>query len=145
MPSMWWDCAPLMAAECLAGRVPVLAPHLGGIPEWVRDEREGLLFDGRSAADLARVIERLASEPGLLERIQETIEPPAPFAAYVDELEAYYRGERPSRGARGELAGPAVRWVGDHTPRRACRSSTARSPPASRTTASSSSASSAPA
>ena len=115
MPSMWWDCAPLMAAECLAGRVPVLAPHLGGIPEWVRDEREGLLFDGRSAAGLARVIERLASEPGLLERIQETIAPPAPFAGYVDELEAYYRGERPSRGAPEELAGPAVRWVGDHT------------------------------
>jgi hypothetical protein len=25
MPSMWWDCAPLMANECLAGRVPLLA------------------------------------------------------------------------------------------------------------------------
>jgi glycosyltransferase involved in cell wall biosynthesis len=89
-------------------------PRLGGIPEWVRDEREGLLFDGRSAAGLAEAIERLASEPGLLERIQETIEAPAPFAAYVDELEAYYRGERPSQGAPEVVDGPAVRWVGDH-------------------------------
>jgi glycosyltransferase involved in cell wall biosynthesis len=115
MPSMWWDCAPLMAAECLAGRVPLLAPRLGGIPEWVRDGEEGLLFDGRSAAGLTAAIERLATEDGLLERIQQTIAPPAPFAGYVDELEAYYRGERPSRGAPEIADRTAVRWIGDHT------------------------------
>jgi glycosyltransferase involved in cell wall biosynthesis len=115
MPSMWWDCAPLMAAECLAGRVPLLAPRLGGIPEWVRDGRDGLLFDGRSAAGLTAAIDRLAGEEGLLERIQDGIAAPAPFAGYVDELEAYYRGERPSRGAPEIADGPAVRWIGDHT------------------------------
>jgi glycosyltransferase involved in cell wall biosynthesis len=81
----------------------------------VRDGEEGLLFDGRSAASLTAAIERLATEDGLLERIQATIAPPAPFAGYVDELEAYYRGERPSRGAPEILGGPAVRWIGDHT------------------------------
>jgi glycosyltransferase involved in cell wall biosynthesis len=115
MPSMWWDCAPLMAAECLAGRVPLLVPRLGGIPEWVRHEREGLVFDGRSAAGLTAAIDRLATEPGLLERIQESIEAPASFAAYVDELEAYYGGARPAAGRPEVVAGPAVRWVGDHT------------------------------
>jgi glycosyltransferase involved in cell wall biosynthesis len=115
MPSMWWDCAPLMAAECLAGRVPLLAPRLGGIPEWVRHEREGLLFDGRSAEGLTAAIDRLASEAGLLERIQESIEAPASFAAHVDELEAYYAGAWPSRGRPEKAAGTAVRWLGDHT------------------------------
>src|SRR4051795_4729454 len=80
MPSMWWDCAPLMAAECLAGRVPLLAPRLGGIPEWVRDGHDGLLFDGRSVAGLTAAIERLAGEQGLIEQIQERIEAPASFA-----------------------------------------------------------------
>jgi glycosyltransferase involved in cell wall biosynthesis len=113
MPSMWWDCAPLMADECLAGRVPLVAPRMGGLAEVVRHERNGLLFDGLDARDLARQLDRLASEPGLLERLQTGIEPPRPFADYVDELEAYYRGERPSRAAE-RAAAPAVRWVGDH-------------------------------
>ena len=97
MPSLWWDCAPLMAAECLAGRVPLVAPRLGGLGEAVRHEVDGLLFDGLDAGDLARQLDRLAGEPGLLERLQAGIEAPRPFAEYVDELEAYYGGERPSR------------------------------------------------
>src|SRR5436305_1661405 len=97
MPSMWWDCAPLMADECLAGRVPLLAPRMGGLMEAVRDGVDGLLFDGLSAADLARKIDRLAGEPGLLESMQQAIEAPRPFASYVDELEAYYAGARPSQ------------------------------------------------
>ncbi|MEY2535153.1 MAG: hypothetical protein QOF29_3063, partial [bacterium] len=115
MPSMWWDCAPLMAAECLAGRVPLLAPRLGGIPEWVRDEHEGLLFDGRSAEDLASALDRLSGEAGLLERIQAEIVAPGSFAAHVDELESYYRRQRPAYGRPERAAEAAVRWVGDHT------------------------------
>src|SRR5947209_7806502 len=112
MPSMWWDCAPLMADECLAGRVPLVAPRLGGLGEAVRDGVDGLLFDGLDARDLAAKIDRLASEDGLLERLQAAIEPPRPFAEYVDELEAYYRGDRRPRAV--DRQPPAVRWVGDH-------------------------------
>jgi glycosyltransferase involved in cell wall biosynthesis/GT2 family glycosyltransferase len=113
MPSMWWDCAPLMAAECLAGRVPLVVPRLGGLGEAIRDGVDGLFFDALDAGDLARQLDRLVAEPGLLERMQAGIEAPRPFAAYVDELEAYYAGERPSRGAVATAA-PAVTWQGDH-------------------------------
>ena len=113
MPSMWWDCAPLMAAECLAGRVPLVVPRLGGLGEAIVDEVDGLFFDALDAGDLARQLDRLAAEPGLLERLQAGIEAPRPFAAYVDELEAYYAGERPSRSAF-DTAAPAVTWQGDH-------------------------------
>ncbi len=114
IPSVWWDCAPLMVSECLAGRVPVLGARMGGIPDFVTHERNGLLFDGRDAADLARQLDRLAGEPGLLERLQEGITAPRAFAAHVDELEAYYRGERPRRDHTG-VAPVSVRWRGDHT------------------------------
>lgn len=113
MPSMWWDCAPLMAAECLAGRVPLVVPRLGGLGEAIRDGVDGLFFDALDAGDLARQLDRLAGEPGLLERLQAGIEPPRPFAEYVDELEAYYAGERPSR-APIPTAAPAITWQGDH-------------------------------
>jgi len=113
IPSVWWDCAPLMVSECLAGRVPVLAARMGGIPDFVADGENGLLFDGRDGADLARKLDRLASEPGLLERLQANIAAPRSFAAHVDELEAYYRGERPRRDHTG-IAPVSVRWQGDH-------------------------------
>lgn len=115
LPSIWWDCAPLAAAECLAGRVPVLAPRLGGLAEAVGDGVDGLLFDAGDTDDLARCLDRLASEPGLLERLQSNIKAPRRFSDYVDELESYYAGERPGR-VRGSISAAevAVRWHGDH-------------------------------
>jgi glycosyltransferase involved in cell wall biosynthesis len=112
IPSLWWDCAPLMVAECLAGRVPVLAARMGGIPDLIRDEQDGLLFDGRDVDDLAAKLDRLAGEPGLLERLQSGVLPPRDFAGYVDELECYYRGERPSRD-RADRRPVTVSWHGD--------------------------------
>ena len=113
LPSMWWDCAPLAAAECRAARVPLLVPRLGGLPEAIRDGVDGLTFDGLDATDLAAALDRLAGEPGLLERLQSAIEAPRDFGAYIDELEAYYRGER--RDDRpGSPPAPTVRWQGDH-------------------------------
>ncbi len=113
---MWWDCAPLAAAECLAARVPLVVPRLGGLPEAVRDGVDGLVFNGLDAEDLARQLDRLATEPGLLERLQANITEPRAFAAYVDELEAYYDGERrtPARRNRAGRLRSSVRWKGDH-------------------------------
>ncbi|HKG39677.1 MAG TPA: glycosyltransferase [Conexibacter sp.] len=122
LPSMWWDCAPLAAAECLAARVPLVVPRLGGLAEAVRDGVDGLVVDPLSVDALAGALDRLSSEPGLLERLQGGIEPPHSFAAYVDELEAYYGGERPGRVPVG--SGPdelAVLCEGDMEPLRGAR------------------------
>ena len=115
LPSLWWDCAPLAAAECLAARVPLVAPRLGGLAEAIQDGVDGLLFAALDVVDLARCLDRLALEPGLLERLQGGIAEPRAFSDYVDDLEAYYDGERPGRpteSARPEE--PALRWQGDH-------------------------------
>jgi glycosyltransferase involved in cell wall biosynthesis len=115
LPSMWWDCAPLAAAECLAARTPLLVPRLGGLPEAIRDGVDGLTFDGLDVDDLARTLDRLALEPGLLEELQTGINAPRTFGAYVDELEAYYDGGRPGRvGGGPDAADLTVRWQGDH-------------------------------
>ncbi len=114
LPSMWWDCAPLAAAECRAARVPLVVPRLGGLPEAVQDGVDGLTFDGLDVDDLARQLDRLADEPGLLERLQDGIAPPRSFTHYIDELEAYYAGGRPCRAGKDDPRPPAVRWVGEH-------------------------------
>ncbi|MGH2836433.1 MAG: glycosyltransferase, partial [Solirubrobacteraceae bacterium] len=113
LPSMWWDCAPLVAAECLAARVPLIVPRLGGLPEAIRDETDGLLFDALDVGDLAHQLDRLTSEPGLLERLQANIGEPRAFSSYVDELEAYYDDARQASPAPAALAAPEIRWKGD--------------------------------
>jgi glycosyltransferase involved in cell wall biosynthesis len=115
LPSIWWDCAPLAAAECLAARVPLLVPRLGGLAEAVEDGVNGLLFEALDSGDLARCLDRLDTEDGLLESLQAQISPPRPFADYVDELESYYAGQRPGQiSAPAPLEDLAVRWQGDH-------------------------------
>ncbi|HST56947.1 MAG TPA: glycosyltransferase [Solirubrobacteraceae bacterium] len=115
LPSIWWDCAPLAAAECLAARVPLLAPRLGGLSEAITDGVDGLLFDALSVEDLTRCLDRVAGEPGLLERLQAGIAAPRAFSAYVDDLESYYAGERPGRVLeQAPVEQLAVRWQGDH-------------------------------
>jgi glycosyltransferase involved in cell wall biosynthesis len=122
LPSMWWDCAPLAAAECLAARVPLVVPRLGGLPESIREGIDGLSFEALDAGDLARALDRLAGEPGLLAQLQSNIDAPRAFSAYVDELEAYYtEADRAGTLAEDVLAPnanhtatAAVRWQGDH-------------------------------
>jgi glycosyltransferase involved in cell wall biosynthesis len=144
LPSLWWDCAPLAAAECRAARLPLIVPRLGGLAEVIEHGIDGLTFTPLDPDDLAAQLDRLALEPGLLERMQAAIEPPRAFAGYVDELEAYYGGERPGRPAPAAPKAPtapaapkaptapappkaptapappkaptepAVRWQGDH-------------------------------
>ncbi|WP_027004927.1 glycosyltransferase [Conexibacter woesei] len=112
LPSLWWDCAPLVAGECLAARVPLLSPRMGGLADAIEDGVDGLAFDGGDQAQLTVALERLAGEAGLLERLQSNIAAPRGFAAYVDELEAYYGGARPSRVH--DEPPLAVSWVGEH-------------------------------
>ncbi len=111
LPSIWWDCAPLAAGECLAARVPVIAPRMGGLNECITDGVDGLAFDGGDVDGLAAQLDRLAGEPGLLERLQEGIGAPRGFATWIDELEAYYGGARPCPVT--EEPPLAVRWTGE--------------------------------
>ena len=66
-PSVWEETSGIGAREALAAGVPVIASRIGGIPETVRHEVNGLLFEPGDAADLARQIRRLLDEPGLLD------------------------------------------------------------------------------
>jgi glycosyltransferase involved in cell wall biosynthesis len=113
LPSIWWDCANLAARECLAARVPLLAPRMAGLAEAITDGVDGLAFDGLDVDGLARVLDRLAAEPGLLEELQRGIEAPRSFARFIDDYESYYAGERPGRiGPDGEPP-LAVAWTGE--------------------------------
>jgi GT2 family glycosyltransferase/glycosyltransferase involved in cell wall biosynthesis len=84
-PSIWEEASGLGALEALAAGVPVVASRIGGIPEFVRHDLNGLLFSPGDAADLARQLRRLREEPDLLPRLRGGI---APVRAFADDLAA---------------------------------------------------------
>ncbi|MBI0477227.1 colanic acid biosynthesis glycosyltransferase WcaL [Sphingomonas sp. MA1305] len=60
---------PVVLMEAMALGVPVIATRVAGIPELVRDEVSGLLFDPADWHGLADTIARLAADPALRARL----------------------------------------------------------------------------
>ena len=65
-PSTWYEGLPRTIVESFAKGTPVIASDLGSMAELVDHGRTGFKFRPGDAADLARQIERLVSDPGLL-------------------------------------------------------------------------------
>ena len=88
---------------------------MGGIPEFVSDGVNGLLFDGRDGDDLARQLDRLAQRAGPARAAAgRASRRRAAFADYVDELEAYYARRAAAPRATTGVAPVSLRWQGDH-------------------------------
>jgi glycosyltransferase involved in cell wall biosynthesis len=69
VPSTWYENTPLVIYSALVAGIPVVASNLGGMAEIVRHEENGLLFEPGDPEDLARQLNRLIEEPGLLEKL----------------------------------------------------------------------------
>jgi glycosyltransferase involved in cell wall biosynthesis len=105
VPSIWYENSPLTILEAHAAGRPVVTSRLGGMAELVRDEVDGLHFTPNDSRDLARQLERLRSETGLLERLRDGIQPPRSFAAEMHLLLEHYTTLLERRGAlRGSNA-----------------------------------------
>ena len=89
-PSVWEETSGIGAREALAAGVPVVASRIGGIPETVRHDVNGLLFEPGDASDLARQIRRLLDEPGLLDRLRDGCQTPRTLDDDVDATRGLY-------------------------------------------------------
>jgi glycosyltransferase involved in cell wall biosynthesis len=90
VPSRWYENAPGVIFEAFAARAPVVATDLGGMSEFVRHGRDGLLFELENPEDLSYQLRRLREEPGLLEGLRAGIGLVKSVAQYADELERLY-------------------------------------------------------
>jgi len=73
VPSIWEENSPLVIREAFAAGLPVVASKIGGIPEVIADEVNGLLFEPGNVEDLTRQLRRLIDQPDLLDRLRNGI------------------------------------------------------------------------
>jgi glycosyltransferase involved in cell wall biosynthesis len=74
VPSVWYENWPFVVLESFRAGVPVVASRVGGLQEMVRDGVDGMLFDPGGARPLARCLNRLLEEDGLLERLKAGVQ-----------------------------------------------------------------------
>lgn len=84
IPSRWHENSPNVILEAQAVGVPVVGAALGGIPELIRHEWNGLLFQPDNPQDLACQLQRLLDEPDLLPQLRRR---PLPFRSVEEEIE----------------------------------------------------------
>lgn len=68
-PSLWAEAAGLVNLEAQACGLPVIASHIGGIPEYVHHGRTGLLFPPGDHGAMAACVRRLLEEPDLCRQL----------------------------------------------------------------------------
>ena len=70
VPSVWPETSSLVSLEAFLTGVPAVASNIGGIPDLIEHERNGLLFEPGDVDGLRRTLLRLIEEPALLARIK---------------------------------------------------------------------------
>ncbi len=63
---------PMAILEAMSWGIPIIATPVGGIPEVVLEEQEGLLVNPGDTLGLARALERLLAAPALCRKLGET-------------------------------------------------------------------------
>ncbi len=96
VPSVWVENSPLVIHEAQQARVPVITADAGGMGEYVHHEVNGLLFEHRSSASLAKQMQRFVNAPELADELgargylySETGDVPN-IETHVRQIEALY-------------------------------------------------------
>ncbi len=91
IPSIWEEGAGMVLPESLAMGLPVVAANIGGIPDYVKNEYNGVLYKYDSAIDLARILNDIAKNPGKLISWKNNCSISYKFDEFVDWIANIYR------------------------------------------------------
>jgi len=72
--------------------VPVLGAAVGGIPDFIEEGVNGLLFRGNDREDLRRVLLSVLAEPERLFELRRGVRPPRSMRAHAADLVEVYEG-----------------------------------------------------
>jgi glycosyltransferase involved in cell wall biosynthesis len=103
VPSIVAETYSIVAREAFANGVPVIASDIGALPDAIRPEENGWLFETGDAAGLAALLVELTADQERLRRATEGIRPDdwVTLEARTDQVETLLE-EMVERGAAGE-------------------------------------------
>lgn len=110
LPSIVPESFSLVASEVLAAGLPIIASELGALGDRVQKHEVGFTFDPWEPRDLVGIVERLLSEPALLDRSAERargVELPSE-EQMIRAHEALWDEVAPSEPHRGTAAARAA-------------------------------------
>lgn len=91
VPSIWYENSPLVIQEAFLAGIPVITSDIGGMSELVTDGVDGLTFELGNADDLCDKMERISSDPAILNELKpdpavvRSIQDDAAFAMKIYE------------------------------------------------------------
>ncbi len=105
------EAAPVAVMEAMACGVPVVCSRIGGTPDMITDDVDGLLVDQEDVAGIHRAVRRLILEEGLAQRLSRSARARAEraFDHRVNAhklLAAIARSDRADEGRRSSTAPP---------------------------------------
>lgn len=91
VPSVCYENAPIVVLEALAYGTPVVASDVDGIKQFVRHEVNGLIFERANPQSLQQALERLVTQPELLESLNDSHPNVTTLAQNAEQLLGIYR------------------------------------------------------
>jgi len=90
VPPIWFDNSPQTIFEGLAAKKLIVASNIGGIPDFIENNINGLLFEPRDSKSLSKILLKIKSENKLRFELIKNIKPPKTMSDFVDENEKIY-------------------------------------------------------
>jgi len=75
LPAQWFDVRPMVILEAHTLGLPVLGSNIGGIPELIRHNIDGLLLPPTDVKAWAKALSHLATDTNLLNKLRQGIQP----------------------------------------------------------------------
>ena len=70
VPSIWYENTPIVLREATACNVPAISSNAGGMTENIVEGRNGFVFEMGNSEHLRQVMQRIADDPPILNRIK---------------------------------------------------------------------------
>ena len=90
VPPIWYDNAPQVVFEMFSMKIPILGARIGGIPDFVKNNENGLLFEAGCSQDLKEKITQVILHPESIHEFKYRIPAMKTIYEHADELESFY-------------------------------------------------------